>query len=89
MKEIDRMITMFAEGYSITAIADALHVDRKTVRQYVDQEDFSEPFPGTPQSASISVCKRNTEISLRARIRRSNGIFRNGGPHSPWPRRGH
>ena len=37
MKEIDRMITMFAEGYSITAIADALHVDRKTVRQYVDR----------------------------------------------------
>lgn len=45
MKEIERMVTMFAEGYAIAAIAETLHVDRKTVRKYVYQEDFSEPFP--------------------------------------------
>ncbi|AEJ38736.1 Integrase catalytic region [Sulfobacillus acidophilus TPY] len=45
MKEIERMVTMFSEGYAIAAIAETLHVDRKTVRKYVYQEDFSEPFP--------------------------------------------
>ncbi|AEJ40402.1 hypothetical protein TPY_2236 [Sulfobacillus acidophilus TPY] len=45
MKEIERMVTMFSEGYAIAAIAETLHVDRKTVRKYVYQQDFSEPFP--------------------------------------------
>ena len=52
MKEKQRMILLFAQGWSITAIAHELQVDRKTVRQYVQQEDFSETFPQTPARAS-------------------------------------
>ena len=33
MKEKQRMILLFAQGWSITAIAHELQVDRKTVRQ--------------------------------------------------------
>lgn len=47
MKDIDRMVLLYAEGYSISAIADTLQVDRKTVRKYVTQDDFSEPFPAS------------------------------------------
>jgi transposase len=52
MKDIDRMVMMYADGYSISAIAEALHVDRKTVRKYVRQEDFSEQFPVSPGRGS-------------------------------------
>lgn len=52
MKDIQRMVLMFADGYSITDIAAAMNADWKTVKKYVDQEDFSEPFPQTPARAS-------------------------------------
>lgn len=53
MKEIERMVAMHADGDNISEIAEALHVDRKTVRKYVDQEDFSEPFPEPPRRRSV------------------------------------
>ena len=52
MKEIERMVTMYADGYNISEIAEALHVDRKAVRTYVDQEDCSKPFPASPRRRS-------------------------------------
>ena len=52
MKDIERMVAMYADGYNISEIAEALQVDRKTVRKYVDQEDFSEPFPEPPSRRS-------------------------------------
>lgn len=52
MKDIERMVVMYADGYNISEIAESLHVDRKTVRKYVDQEDFSEPFPEPPSRRS-------------------------------------
>ena len=48
MQEIERIVAMYADGYNIAEIAAALDVDRKTVRKYVDQEDFSERFPESP-----------------------------------------
>jgi transposase len=52
MKEKQRMVLLRAQGWSISAIAEELKIDRKTVRHYVRQEDFSEPFPQTPVRAS-------------------------------------
>lgn len=52
MKEKQRMVLLQAQGWSITAIAEQLQVDRKTVRKYVQREDFSETFPQTPARAS-------------------------------------
>lgn len=34
-----------AQGYSVSAIAEHLHLDRKTVRKYMQQTDFSMPVP--------------------------------------------
>ncbi len=45
MKIIQQMVLMYAQGRNISDIAQALGVDRKTVRKFVQQEDFSEPFP--------------------------------------------
>jgi transposase len=52
MKEKQRMGRLFAQGWSISAIAKELQVDRKTVRYYVQQEDYSESLPHTPVRAS-------------------------------------
>ena len=35
----------FEEGMTLSAIAAKHHVDRKTVRKYLDQEDFNAPPP--------------------------------------------
>lgn len=52
MKDIGQMVRLYADGYSITEIAATLQVDWKTVKKYVEQEDFSETFPQTPVRAS-------------------------------------
>lgn len=35
----------FEKGENISRIADELHLDRKTVRKYVDMTDFNAPSP--------------------------------------------
>ncbi|PSR23298.1 MAG: transposase [Sulfobacillus thermosulfidooxidans] len=45
MSTIQDIKVMQAQGYSISAIADHLHIDRKTVRKYMQQTDFSVPVP--------------------------------------------
>ncbi len=52
MKEKQRIVLLAAQGWSISAIAEELQIDRKTVRRYVRQENFSETFPQTPDRAS-------------------------------------
>ena len=45
MAKIDRIRALAAEGYGPSAISEKLGVDRKTVRKYVAEEDFSPPLP--------------------------------------------
>lgn len=45
-----RIKVLQADGWSVSAIAEEVQVDRKTVRKYVEQTDFS-PLPST-----LTVC---------------------------------
>ena len=46
MTLIQRIKVLQADGWSVSAIAEEVQVDRKTVRKYVEQTDFS-PLPST------------------------------------------
>ena len=50
--EIDGIRSLAAEGYGPSAISDQVGVDRKTVRKYLDQEDFSPPLPAEAMKPS-------------------------------------
>ena len=52
MAKIDRIRSMAADGYGPSAISDQVGVDRKTVRKYLAQEDFSPPLPAEVMKAS-------------------------------------
>lgn len=52
MKDIRQMIRMYEDGWSISEIATTLQVDWKTVKKYVEHEDFSETFPQALARAS-------------------------------------
>ena len=41
----DIRFRFFVKGENISQIADALHLDWKTVQKYVDMADFNEPAP--------------------------------------------
>ena len=45
MSKIHQIKVLQAQGYNISAIADQLGIDRKTVRTYLQQTDFSLPVP--------------------------------------------
>lgn len=47
MAPIREIKTLQAQGWSVPAIATAVHVDRKTVRKYLQQTDVSPPPPTT------------------------------------------
>ncbi|MGC8489905.1 MAG: IS21 family transposase [Clostridia bacterium] len=52
MSTIREMKTLQAQGWSVSAIAAALQVDRKTVRKYLQQRDFSPQAPVPTARAS-------------------------------------
>ena len=45
MSTIHEMKMLQAQGYRVSAIAEALGLDRKTVRKYLQQTDFSPVIP--------------------------------------------
>lgn len=45
MSTIHQIKVLQAQGWSVSAIATHLKIDRKTVRKYLHQTDFSEPSP--------------------------------------------
>jgi len=72
MTEQQQIRTLFAQGWSVSGIAAELHVDRKTVRRYLRQEDFSEPFPqARPRPSKLDPFKPTIDAWLAedARVR--------------------
>ena len=53
MSQIDGIRNAHAAGMSVSQIARDLHFDRKTVRKYLECEDFSESLPRTLSTPSI------------------------------------
>ncbi|MCY0900432.1 MAG: IS21 family transposase [Firmicutes bacterium] len=47
MSQIHEIKVLQAHGWSVSAIAAELQIDRKTVRKYLQQTDFSDPLPTT------------------------------------------
>ncbi len=54
MSTIQQIKVLQAQGYSVSAIAQRLEIDRKTVRKYLRQHDFS-PTPPIPRDRSSKV----------------------------------
>lgn len=52
MSTIHRLKVLQAQGYRVSAIAEALGLDRKTVRKYLQQTDFSPTVPVKRERAS-------------------------------------
>jgi transposase len=58
LSTIQDIKVMQAQGYSVSAIAEHLHIDRKTVRKYMQQMDFSLPVPlVTPRPSKLDPYK--------------------------------
>lgn len=53
MSQIDGIRNAHVSGMSVSEIARDLHYDRKTVRKYLEQDDFSERLPSVPEIRSI------------------------------------
>lgn len=53
MSIINNILTMRDQGYNITDISQALNVDRKTVRKYIDMKDFTPSLPTKSEKPSI------------------------------------
>ena len=49
MQQIVTIRELRAEGLGLSAMARRLGIDRKTIRKYLAQEDFSPPAPSAPQ----------------------------------------
>ena len=45
MSQVERIKEMSKNGYSLKAIQDDVGISYKTVRKYLEQEDFNEPLP--------------------------------------------
>lgn len=52
MDVIERVKVLQADGWTVSAVAQHLGLDRKTVRKYMQQEDFSIPVPAPRRRAS-------------------------------------
>ena len=52
MSTIHEIKVLQAQGWSVSAIATQLQMDRKTVRKYLEQTDFSEPPPAAAEHPS-------------------------------------
>lgn len=65
MATIEEIKQLQAQGWSVSAIATALQIDRKTVRKYLQQTDFSTPAPtGTSRLSKLDPYKPTIDAWL-------------------------
>lgn len=70
MATIDEIKRLQAQGWSVSAIAATLHRDRKTVRKYLQQTDFSPPPPtATHRPSKLDPYKPTIDTWLAADAR--------------------
>lgn len=65
MSQIESIRDAWDSGKSISEIAEALKIDRKTVRKYLNQEDFSPEKPRTETRGS-RLAPYKSEIMLES-----------------------
>lgn len=63
MDQIHRIRELYyGQDKSLTEIARLMHMDWRTVRKYMDLEDFNEPFPKKRTQNRRKKLNKNTEI---------------------------